>query len=105
MQDQLDNALDGAQSIIYADEGSLPFGPNSFQARNEDGLKKTLEVAKRYPSIRRVILVTSQAAGPFASAAQVASTPKSITSNLLALIARRLRILSFGVCLPTRSCF
>eukprot|EP00287_Rhodomonas_sp_CCMP768_P030952 CAMPEP_0202854716 /NCGR_PEP_ID=MMETSP1389-20130828/91145_1 /ASSEMBLY_ACC=CAM_ASM_000865 /TAXON_ID=302021 /ORGANISM="Rhodomonas sp., Strain CCMP768" /LENGTH=376 /DNA_ID=CAMNT_0049533313 /DNA_START=9 /DNA_END=1139 /DNA_ORIENTATION=+ len=68
--DQLDNALDGAQSIIYAAEGTLPFGPSSFQAKHEAGLNNVLEVAKRYPSIRRAILVTPQNGGPLASMAQ-----------------------------------
>jgi hypothetical protein len=47
--DQLDNALDGARNVVYADEGTLPFGPNSFEARHKTGLARLLEVSARHP--------------------------------------------------------
>ena len=45
--DQLDNACDGARAVVYADEGSLPFGANSFEARSKSGLVRLLEVEHR----------------------------------------------------------
>ena len=57
--DQLDNACDGAQTVVYADEGSLPFGPNSYDARLKSGLARLLEIAPRYPSIQRIVYISS----------------------------------------------
>ena len=57
--DQLDNACDGAKTIVYADEGSLPFGPNSYDARLKAGLARVLEIAPRYQSIQRLVYISS----------------------------------------------
>ena len=57
--DELDNALDGAKTVVYADEGSLPFGANSYEARHKTGLARVLEIAPRYPSIQRIVYVSS----------------------------------------------
>mmetsp|Transcript_47681 Transcript_47681/g.113501 ORF Transcript_47681/g.113501 Transcript_47681/m.113501 type:complete len:297 (-) Transcript_47681:58-948(-) len=61
--DRVANALRGATTLVYADEGNLPFGSNSYQAKHLDGLRVCIAAAKQAGGVRRVVLVTSLADG------------------------------------------
>ena len=67
MQDALDNALDGAKTVLYAAAGRLPFGPESPRAQTYEGLRSLLEAARRHPSLRRILLVSPPGDGLFDS--------------------------------------
>uniref|UniRef100_A0A7S1EKN3 NAD(P)-binding domain-containing protein n=1 Tax=Hemiselmis andersenii TaxID=464988 RepID=A0A7S1EKN3_HEMAN len=57
--DQVDNACEDAQTVIFCAAGNLPFGPNSYSRIDTEGVTNMLEAVKRYPSIRRVVLLSS----------------------------------------------
>lgn len=48
MQDEVDNACEGAKTVIYCAGGSLPFGPGSYSAVGPGGVRTLCNVIKRY---------------------------------------------------------
>jgi len=55
------NAMRGATTVVYAEEGALPIGPRSHKRMHLDGLSTCIEAARAAGSVRRIVLVTSAA--------------------------------------------
>merc|ERR1712216_52360 len=95
--DQLDNACDGAKSVVYADEGSLPFGANSYEARHKTGLVRLLEAVQRNPQIERILYVSSgvqKGIGGAASAAMWSAEDLLRSSGIPYVIVRPAQVRS-----------
>ncbi|EKX53039.1 hypothetical protein GUITHDRAFT_101482 [Guillardia theta CCMP2712] len=63
---QLENAMEGIKAVIYCDSGSLPFGETSFERLSKQGVERVVEMAKRMPNVRRMVLISS-AGGVFSN--------------------------------------
>ena len=57
---KVDNACEGAQAVVFAAGGGLPFGPDSYQAVGVGGVRNLCKAVGRYPTINRVILISAE---------------------------------------------
>eukprot|EP00281_Chroomonas_sp_CCMP1168_P003094 CAMPEP_0206256784 /NCGR_PEP_ID=MMETSP0047_2-20121206/24974_1 /ASSEMBLY_ACC=CAM_ASM_000192 /TAXON_ID=195065 /ORGANISM="Chroomonas mesostigmatica_cf, Strain CCMP1168" /LENGTH=293 /DNA_ID=CAMNT_0053683291 /DNA_START=58 /DNA_END=936 /DNA_ORIENTATION=+ len=58
--DDLDNACEDAKAVVFCAGARIPFGADSFENVDVGGMKNLLEIVKRYPSIKRIIMISSE---------------------------------------------